>query len=702
LSRPDILTPYFASLRSFKGVGPRLSALLDRLFDMRETGEAIVADLLMHMPERAIDRRAQVNIANAEVGQICTLKLHIDSHKPAPKGKRSIPHRIEAHDESGEISLIFFGNNGGWVERMAPVGEIRHVSGEVAIFNGKKQIVHPDYVVAPDKFDTMPMVEPVYPLTHGLSHKNLNQLNKAALKTIPELGDWIEEPQINANNWPSFTNAMGLVHNPQKPEDLNIDGPARMRLAYDEYLAGQLTLQLIRSQMVIEKGIARNITGKLSVRLLEQLPYSLTNGQKKAIKEISRDLQSTDRMARLLQGDVGSGKTIVALMAMVACVETGAQSALMAPTELLANQHFNTLKPFCDALGLNIVLVTGKMRAAPRREALEKIANGGVQIIIGTHALFQQDIEFADLGLSIVDEQHRFGVHQRLALSKKGQKSDLLVMTATPIPRTLILTHFGDMAISLLREKPAGRQPINTAIIPATAYNRVVDRLKARVGEGAQAYWVCPLVEESELLDMVSATDRHQALKQVFGEKVGLIHGRMKPAEKQKTMLDFIEGKLAILVATTVIEVGVDVPNATIMIIEHAERFGLSQLHQLRGRVGRGAKSSSCLLMYKDPTGETASARLNALKNTEDGFKIAEQDLLLRGSGDLLGTRQSGMPGYRLVIPDAHQHLLEVAHDDAKNILKINPGLTGPRGEALRQLLYLFRRDLAIPLIRAG
>lgn len=702
MSRPEILTPFFKSLRSFKGVGPRMNSLLDKLFLNIDNSGSLVVDLLMHMPERAIDRRTKTNIANAQIGEISTIELHIDAHIPAPRSNRSIPHRIEAHDESGEISLVFFGNNGGWVERMAPVGEIRHVSGEVAIFNGKKQIVHPDYVVASDKIDTIPLVEPVYPLTHGLSHKVMNQLSKTALKTIPQLDEWIDGEIIANNKWPSFKKAMEQVHFPQNPKDINISGPARMRLAYDEYLAGQLTLQLIRSQMVVEKGIARKIDGSLSDKLLSRLPYQLTNGQITALKEIIADMRSGDRMARLLQGDVGSGKTIIALLAMVASVESGAQSALMAPTELLATQHYATIKPLCDSIGIEVVLINGKMRAAQKREAAEKISTGQAKIIIGTHALFQHDIAFDNLGLSVVDEQHRFGVHQRLALSKKGHKSDLLVMTATPIPRTLILTHFGDMSISLLREKPAGRQPIETAIIPVSAYERVVARLKARIDGGAQAYWVCPLIEESELVDLISAKDRHGALVKEFGDKVGLIHGKMKPAEKQKTMEDFMAGKISVLVATTVIEVGVDVPNATIMIIEHAERFGLSQLHQLRGRVGRGSKSSSCLLIYKDPLGETASARLNALKATEDGFKIAEQDLLLRGSGDLLGTRQSGMPGYHLVIPDAHQHLLEIAHNDAKAILEADPGLDTDRGQALRTMLYLFRRELAIPLIRAG
>ncbi len=702
MPRPLELTPLFASLRSFKGVGPRLNSLLSRFFAAEESGSPIALDLLMHMPERAIDRRQQSTVSNAQPGNISTLKLHIDTHFPAPRGKRNIPHRVLAHDESGEITLVFFGNNGGWVEKSMPEGEQRFVSGEVAEFAGKKQIVHPDYVVPLDKFDTMPLVEPVYPLTHGLSSKVLRRLIANVVKTIPPIDEWIQPERMNANNWPSFAKAMENMHAPTSPQDTDILGPARLRLAYDEYFAGQLTLQLIRSQMVVERGIPRKFTNILTRKLDAVLPFQLTKSQQNAILEIKQDMETPNRMSRLLQGDVGSGKTIVALAAMVAMAESGAQSALMAPTELLANQHFDTLLPLCKAVGLSITLITGKMKAAEKQQALEKIKTGEIQIIVGTHALFQASVTFADLGLTIVDEQHRFGVHQRLALSNKGQKSDLLVMTATPIPRTLILTHFGDMAISVLSEKPAGRQPIDTAMVPASTYGRVISRLKKRVEEGAQAYWVCPLVEESEIINLVSATDRHAALKKEFGDKVSLIHGRMKPGEKQNIMRDFKDGKISILVATTVIEVGVDVPNATIMIVEHAERFGLSQLHQLRGRVGRGEKNSACLLIYQEPLGETAAARLNTLTQTEDGFEIAEQDLILRGSGDLLGTRQSGMPGYRLAIPDVHKHLLEWAHQDASQIMAENPTLAGVEGDALKNLLYVFRRDLAIPLFRAG
>ena len=702
MARPDLLTPLFRSLRSLKGVGPQLSALMRKYFGAAVGNEAIALDVLMHMPSQIIDRRKQVGINEAWIGSIVTLRLHIDRHQPPPKSRPSSPHRVFAHDESGEISLVFFRSHGNWVEKSLPIGEVRFVSGEIGFFNGEKQITHPDYIVAPENFDSLPLVEPVYPLTQGLSSKALRKIVAQIVETLPKMPEWITTERLEEFSWSSFDDAMRAIHTPASPQQAEITGPARMRLAYDEYLAGQLTLQIIRSTLVRQKGIARKFTGELTKALEAALPFSLTNGQHHAISDIMADLTGEDRMSRLLQGDVGSGKTVVALMAMAAMAETGAQSALMAPTELLAAQHFKTLQPLCDAAGLNIVLLTGKQKAAIRKPALADIKDGLVNIIIGTHALFQAEVEFKDLGLTIVDEQHRFGVHQRLSLSDKGKGSDLLVMTATPIPRSLVLTHFGDMEVSILKEKPAGRQPIDSASLPISDYDRVIKRLHVKIHEGAQAFWVCPLVEESVHLDLVSAEDRYNELKKPFGDKVALIHGRMSAKEKQEIMGRFQSGETKVLVATTVIEVGVDVPNATIMIVEHAERFGLAQLHQLRGRVGRGDKRSACLLLYKKPLSETASARLDIITKTEDGFLIAEKDLELRGQGDILGTRQSGMPGYRLAVPDVHRHLLELAHEDAKIILGANPALTGDSGDAMRTLLYLFRRDLAIPLIRAG
>ncbi|WP_240233409.1 ATP-dependent DNA helicase RecG [Devosia lacusdianchii] len=702
MSRPESLSPLFRSLHSIKGVGDKLAALLTRYFGAPEGQEAIALDILMHMPSGVVDRRRQVGIAEAYLNQIVTLRLHIDRHQPPPRGKPHVPHRVFAHDDTGDVQLVFFRAQGGWVEKALPIGEERFVSGQIGFFNGEKQITHPDYVVEPDKFATLPLVEPVYPLTQGLSSKALGKLVRQVLESLPELPEWIDPATIGERKWPSFDDAMRMVHLPANPDEAQLWAPARMRLAYDEYFAGQLTLQLIRSTMVAARGIARNFTGEITQRVAAALPFSLTTGQQQAVDEIRADLASPDRMSRLLQGDVGAGKTVVALMAMAALAESGAQSAMMAPTELLAAQHFKTLKPLCDAAGLGCELLTGKMPAAERRAKLAGIADGEIMIIVGTHALFQSGVEFRNLGLTVVDEQHRFGVHQRLALSDKGKHTDLLVMTATPIPRTLVLTHFGDMAVSVLREKPRGRQPIDTAVLSIGDYGRVISRLQARLGEGAQAFWVCPLVEESEHLDVVAAEDRFAELQKVFGDQVALVHGRMSAAAKQEVMQRFAANELKLLVATTVIEVGVDVPNASIMIIEHAERFGLAQLHQLRGRVGRGSQRSACLLLYKEPLSETAKARLETIKSTEDGFEIAERDLELRGQGDVLGTRQSGMPGYRLAVPDVHRHLLDFAHDDAKALLAANPGLTGADGEAARTALYLFRKDLAIPLIRAG
>jgi ATP-dependent DNA helicase RecG len=548
----------------------------------------------------------------------------------------------------------------------------------------------------------MPLVEPVYPLTHGLSSRAMVKLSRQVLETLPDLPEWITPERRTHFNWPAFRAAMTAAHAPESPEDGELWGPARMRLAYDEYLAGQLALMIVRSQLVAARGVARAFTGELTAAVQAALPFTLTEGQRLAIDDIRQDLASPDRMSRLVQGDVGSGKTVVALMAMAAVAEGGAQSTLMAPTELLATQHYRTLAPLCVKAGVGIELLTGKMPAADRRAAIERLASGESSIAVGTHALFQSGVEFHNLGLTVVDEQHRFGVHQRLALSEKGSHTDLLVMTATPIPRTLVLTHFGDMAVSILREKPKGRQPIDTAVLSIGEYTRVIERLKKRIAEGAQAFWVTPLVEESENLDVISAEDRFAELKKVFGRNVALVHGQLPAGRKQAEMERFASGEAKILVATTVIEVGVDVPAATIMIIEHAERFGLAQLHQLRGRVGRGSERSACLLLYKEPLSDTAQARLETIKSTDDGFLIAEKDLELRGQGDLLGTRQSGMPGYRLAVPDVHRHLLEWAHDDARDALARNPGLTGAEGEALRILLYLFRKDLAIPLIRAG
>ncbi len=523
-----------------------------------------------------------------------------------------------------------------------------------------------------------------------------------ALERLPKLPEWQDASVLEANGLPDFATALAAAQNPKSPADIEPASKARQRLALDELLSQQLALRLIRSKMRREPGRENAGDGRIT-RLIEgALPYALTGAQQRALVEIREDLASSRRMLRLLQGDVGAGKTIVALLAMASVVECGRQAALMAPTEILARQHYERLLPLAEAAGLRLCLLTGRAKPSERARLYETIATGSVDIVIGTHALVQSELAFADLGLAVVDEQHRFGVQQRLALGAKGESVDVLVMTATPIPRSLALTYFGDMDSSILDEKPPGRSPIDTRALPVSRIGDVVEGVRRALASGARVYWVCPLVEENEDLDLAAAQDRHEDLTRIFGEIVGLVHGRMKAPERDAAMEAFKQGETRILVATTVIEVGVDVPEATVMVIEHAERFGLAQLHQLRGRVGRGSGKSSCLLLYKGPLGETAKARLVMLRQTEDGFRIAEEDLRLRGEGEILGARQSGLPGFRLADLSAHARLLAIARDDAELTLRRDPDLSGPRGEALRVLLYLFERDEAVKLLRAG
>jgi len=588
------------------------------------------------------------------------------------------------------------------LQRLLPVGERRYVSGTVALYDHMRQMVHPDRVVAEADLAKLPLVEPVYPLTEGLSLNQVRKAADAALARLPDLPEWQEASWVARERFPSFTDALRILHRPTEPADLLPEGLAWSRLAYDEFLAGQLALALVRAHLRRPAGRATPGTGHIRKKLIEALPYSLTPSQGRAVADIVADLGKPERMLRLLQGDVGSGKTVVALLAAAAAIESGRQAALMAPTEILARQHFNTVAPLAAAAGINVAILTGRERGRERDDILGKLAFGDIHVLIGTHALFQQEVEFRDLALAVVDEQHRFGVHQRLALAKKGEAVDVLVMTATPIPRTLVLTYFGDMDISELREKPAGRQPIDTRVIPHNRLDEVVGAVGRALAEGRRVYWVCPLVEVTENTDLAAAEERFAALKEHFGAMVDLVHGRMKGGEKDRAMERFAAGETRLLVATTVIEVGVDVPEATVMVIEHAERFGLAQLHQLRGRIGRGSEHSSCLLLYKGPLGETAKARLNIMRETEDGFRIAEEDLRLRGEGDVLGTRQSGMPGFRVARIETHGKLIGAARDDAALMLARDPTLASARGQALRHLLYLFERDEAIRLIRAG
>jgi len=698
--RPNLLNPLFAAVTTLSGIGPRLEKLYRRLVGREDV--ARVVDLLFHLPTGTIDRRARPKLADVTPDTVVTVAVTVDRHRPSPPHRPRAPYQIYASDETGDLILTYFNARKDYLQNLLPVGERRYVSGTITLYDHMLQMVHPDRVVAEADLAKLPLVEPVYPLTEGIS---LNQLHRAidgALTRVPQMPEWQDPSWVARERFPPFAEALRLLHKPREPKDLLPEGPAWSRLAYDEFLAGQLALALMRAHLRRPAGRTTAGTGQIRKKLIEALPYSLTLSQGRAVAEIVADLAKPERMSRLLQGDVGSGKTVVALLAAAAVIEGGRQAALMAPTELLARQHFNTIAPLAAAAGINVAILTGRERGRERNDVLEKLALGDIHVLVGTHALFQETVAFRDLALAVVDEQHRFGVHQRLALVKKGEAVDVLVLTATPIPRTLVLTYFGDMDVSELREKPAGRQPIDTRTLPLERLEEVVGAVGRALAEGRRVYWVCPLVEVTENTDLAAAEARFAALEQHFGAMVDLVHGRMKGAEKDRAMERFAAGETRLLVATTVIEVGVDVPEATVMVIEHAERFGLAQLHQLRGRIGRGREHSTCLLLYKRPLGETAKARLNILRETEDGFRIAEEDLRLRGEGDVLGTRQSGMPGFRVARIEAHGKLIGAARDEAKLLLARDPTLASERGEALRHLLYLFERDEAIRLIRAG
>jgi len=697
--RPPVLNPLFAALTSLSGIGPKLEALYARLLD-RETPRLV--DLLFHLPSGTIDRRARPKLNEVQPGQVVTVAVKVEEHRPVPRNRPRAPYRIVTSDDTGTLTLTFFSARPDYLEKLLPVGESRYVSGTAEFYDGMLQMVHPDRVVDEKGFAALPLVEPVYPLTEGLALGNVRRAVDGALAKLPDLSEWQDEAWVARERLPAFSEALRALHRPHEPNDVVPENSAWTRLAYDELLAGQLALALVRANMRRQAGHEHAGDGHLRAKVLKALPYALTHSQQKAVDDIVADLGKPERMLRLLQGDVGSGKTVVALTAAAAVIEDGRQAAFMAPTEILARQHLKTIAPLAEAAGIEVAILTGRERGKERDAILERLALGGIHLLVGTHALFQDEVVFRDLALAIVDEQHRFGVHQRLALTQKGAAVDVLVLTATPIPRTLVLTYFGDMDISELREKPAGRQPIDTRTVPLDRLAEVEDGIGRALSEGKRAYWVCPLVEESEKSDLAAAEDRHEELRRKFGDVVDLVHGKMKGAEKDAAMARFARGESRLLVATTVIEVGVDVPEATIMVIEHAERFGLAQIHQLRGRVGRGSGKSTCLLLYKAPLGETAKARLAILRDTEDGFRIAEEDLRLRGEGDLLGTRQSGMPGFRIARPEFHGKYLGAARDDAQLILTRDPSLQTDRGQALRQLLYLFGKDEAITLIRAG
>jgi ATP-dependent DNA helicase RecG len=692
--RPEILFPLFADVTSLAGVGPRLGKLIADL-----AGPHVI-DLLFHLPTGIIDRRFQPTVRDAPEGRIATLTVTVEAHIPPHRPKA--PYRVRCRDATGFLHLVYFHVKGDYLTRLLPVGSTRIVSGRIERFNNEIQITHPDHVIDAEARASLPLIEPVYALTAGLPLRTVQKGVVAALQRAPELPEWIDPHLRERHHWPAWRDALFRAHAPQDEAEIEPAAPARRRLAYDELLANQLAILLLRAQRRRLSGRAIEVPGRLRNQVLAALPFSLTPSQRQALAEIAGDMASPHRMLRLLQGDVGSGKTVVALLAMLDAVEAGHQTALMAPTEILARQHYATMIKLAEPAGIEIALLTGREKGRAREDMLLRLASGDIGMVVGTHALFQEEVAFKDLALAVIDEQHRFGVEQRIALSNKGKGVDVLVMTATPIPRTLLLTAYGDLDVSFLREKPAGRRPIATRTVPLQRFDEVIEAIRRALQSGARIYWICPLVEESEQLDLAAAEERYAELRKVFGERVALVHSRIKGAERDRVMEGFSSGAIDLLVSTTVVEVGVDVPEATVMVIEHAERFGLAQLHQLRGRIGRGDQPSTCLLLYATPLGETAKARLAILRETEDGFRIADEDLRLRGGGEVLGTRQSGLPEMRLVDLAAQGDLIPVARDDARLALERDPHLESARGEALRTLLYLFERDQAAAYLRSG
>ncbi len=693
--RPEVLFPLFSELTGLTGVGPKTAEHLAQL------GVTVPAHLLFTLPHGGHDRRLRASVADVADGQMATVEVLIGGHQP-PR-RKGLPYRVTVEDAATAFQIVFFHGNSEWLARQLPEGQRRVVSGRIEIYEGMRQMPHPDHILSVGDADSLPPFEPVYPLTAGLVLKTMTKAVQGAVARAPALDEWIDPALKTRETWPDWQDAVRAAHAPSTLSDVAEAAPARQRLAYDELFSHQLTLALARAARRKRPGRQTVPTGVLSDRVRSGLPFAPTRAQDRAVVEILADMAAPHRMSRLLQGDVGSGKTLVALLAALAAVEAGGQAVMMSPTEILARQHLVGIRALADHAKVVVEILTGRDRGAERRAKLDALARGEIHILVGTHAVFQSDVEFHDLRLAIIDEQHRFGVAQRMELGAKGLAVDVLVMTATPIPRSLSLAQYGDMDVSVLDEKPPGRTPITTALISAGRLAEVVDHLRHAVDEGRQAYWVCPLVEESETMDLTAAEDRFKHLRAALGEGVvGLVHGQLSTAEKDAAMTRFVDGDTRVLVATTVIEVGVDVPNASIMVVERAESFGLAQLHQLRGRVGRGSKESTCLLMYGTPLSESGQRRLEILRETEDGFRISEEDLEMRGAGDVLGTAQSGLPQFRVADLEHQAGLMATAQSDARALLSEDPKLEGRRGKAARVLLWLMERDQAIRLISVG
>lgn len=694
-SRPEILFPLFKEMTTLTGVGPKTAQ------NFLNLNIKSPKDLLFCLPHSFVDRSPVTTVQGCSTGQVVSVKVKIIKH--IPPRQRGRPFRVLCEDPETTLELVFFHARGPYLEKILPIGEHKLISGKLEFFDGRAQMAHPDHVVDEDAAENFPRFEPVYPLTSGITQTVMGKAIGSAMTSLPSMPEWLDASVVFQQNWPSFEDALHQAHHPKSLDEVLPHAKPRQRLAYDELFAHQVTKAIARGRMRTKPGRATIGNRHLHKKILNALPFAPTDAQTRAVSEIIDDLASDRRMNRLLQGDVGAGKTLVAFLALLTAVEAGGQGVLMAPTEILARQHMEGLHNLAQEAGVVMALLTGRDKGAERAEKLSNLAQGKIDILVGTHAVFQTGVEFSDLRLAVIDEQHRFGVNQRLALGEKGDRVDVLVMTATPIPRSLELAQYGDMDVSVLDEKPPGRLPITTAVVPLSRYDEILEKLRSAVAAGTQVYWVCPLVEESEVMDLTAAQERFKKLRAALGDDlVGLVHGQLAPAEKDQAMAKFVAGNTKVLVATTVIEVGVNVPNATIMVIERAESFGLAQLHQLRGRVGRGDKQSTCLLLYQAPLTETAEKRLSIMRETEDGFRIANEDLLIRGAGDVIGTAQSGLPKFRVANLERQAGLMETAQKDARLLLDRDPELQSPRGQAVRTLLWLMEQDRAIRLISVG
>lgn len=664
------------------------------------TGRTVLS-LLWHAPVALLERKGIKFLSEAESGKMVTISVAVRSHVPPLFAKRT-PYRVQCSDGSQELELIFFHPNLTYLKRVLPIGKTCVVSGKIEWISSQWQIVHPDYIGDEKQKHLWQGIEPIYPLTYGISQRVLRKIILEALRRCPELPEWLSEVCLKEMGWPSWRQGVLQLHHPSQEEDLSPDHPVRQRLAYDELLAHQVLLQAVKQSESCRKGRSIPCNFRLRTLLLEHLPFSLTQDQFTALNEIDRDMKASTPMVRLLQGDVGSGKTIVAFLMLLNAVEAGHQAAYLAPTEILARQVGEAFRQWGEKIGIFVRILTARNSKTDRDKIQAELADGQLSILVGTHAVLEDNVLFKDLAAVVIDEQHRFGVDQRLKLAQKGEGVDLLVMTATPIPRTLMLANHGDLDCSYLRNKPLGRKAITTKVMEIEKLTSIIEAVRREIDRGGKIYWVCPLVEESKVLSLTSAEDRYQDLQHYFKEEIGLVHGRLKPAEKEKVMDQFVQGKIRILVATTVIEVGVHVEDATVMIIEHADRFGLAQLHQLRGRIGRGQQQASCLLLYQGRLSPIAHRRLGIMRETNDGFRIAEEDLRLRGGGEILGIRQSGMPEFKFVDFEVHQPLLIKAYEEAKDILQSDPDLSSARGKKIRLLLQLCGKQAATEYLKAG